>query len=49
MPTAYAHAYYLWYAFAMVGALSFAAMMVFIAVTRRLDRARKATAPAPAR
>ena len=44
MPAAYAHAYYLWYAFAMVGALSFVAMMVFIAVTRRLDRGKAAGA-----
>jgi dipeptide/tripeptide permease len=40
MPAAYAHAHYLWYAFAMVGALSFVAMMVFIAVTRAADARR---------
>lgn len=44
MPAAYAHAYYLWYAFAGIGALSLVAMLVFIAVTRALDRRR----PAPA-
>ncbi len=43
MPEAYAHAHYLWYAFAIVGAVSFAAMMVFIVVTRAID-ARRATA-----
>ncbi|MBI5838439.1 MAG: MFS transporter [Candidatus Eisenbacteria bacterium] len=37
MPDAYAHAHYLWYAFAIVGAISFAAMMVFIVVTRSID------------
>ena len=43
MPDAYAHAYYLWYAFAGVGAVSLVAMAVFIAVTRAAD-ARKAAA-----
>lgn len=40
VPAAYAHAYYLWYAFALVGALSFAMMLVFVAVTRRADARR---------
>ncbi|MBI5711579.1 MAG: MFS transporter [Candidatus Eisenbacteria bacterium] len=43
MPGVYAHAYYLWYAFAVVGAVSFAAMLVYIVVTRTID-ARKAAA-----
>lgn len=37
LPAAYAHAHYLWYAFALVGAVSLVAMLVFIAVTRGLD------------
>jgi dipeptide/tripeptide permease len=37
MPAAYAHAYYLWYAFAGVGAISLVLMLIFIAVTRRVD------------
>jgi dipeptide/tripeptide permease len=37
MPDAYAHAHYLWYAFALVGLTSFVAMMVYIFVTRRVD------------
>lgn len=37
MPSVYAHAYYLWYAFAGVGAISLVAMLVFAAVTRSLD------------
>jgi hypothetical protein len=40
MPDVYAHAHYVWYAFAIVGAVSFTAMMAFIVVTRRIDRAR---------
>ena len=35
MPAAYAHAYYLWYAFAGVGAISLVAMLVFVAITNR--------------
>jgi dipeptide/tripeptide permease len=38
MPEAYAHAYYLWYAFALVGLISLVAMVGYILVTRRLDR-----------
>jgi len=37
MPAAYAHAYYLWYAFAGVGAISLVLMLIFIAVTQRVD------------
>jgi dipeptide/tripeptide permease len=40
MPDAYAHAYYLWYAFAGVGGVSLVAMLVYIAVTRRMGPAR---------
>lgn len=40
MPEAYAHAHYLWYAYAGVGLTSLIALLVFIGVTRRLD-ARK--------
>ncbi len=43
MPAAYDHAHYLWYAFALVGAASLVAMLVFIAVTGALDRRRAAT------
>ena len=38
MPDAYAHAYYLWYAFALVGLISLTAMLGYILITRRLDR-----------
>ena len=37
MPAAYAHAYYLWYAFAGVGVLSFLLMLLYIAWTRRAE------------
>ena len=40
MPAAYAHAHYLWYAFALVGVVSLVAMAVFIAVTRAADAKR---------
>ena len=43
MPEVYAHAHYLWYAFAGVGALSLVAMGVFVTVTRSID-ARQAKA-----
>jgi dipeptide/tripeptide permease len=43
MPSVYAHAHYLWYAFAGVGALSLVAMLVFMKVTRSID-ARQAKA-----
>ena len=43
MPGVYAHAHYLWYAFAGVGALSLLAMAVFVRVTRSID-ARQAKA-----
>jgi dipeptide/tripeptide permease len=37
MPSVYAHAHYLWYAFAGVGALSLIGMVVFTAATRSID------------
>uniref|UniRef100_A0A832I2B9 MFS transporter n=1 Tax=Eiseniibacteriota bacterium TaxID=2212470 RepID=A0A832I2B9_UNCEI len=40
MPAQYAHAHYVWYAFAIVGAISFAAMMIFAALTARADARR---------
>jgi len=43
MPEVYAHANYLWYAYAGIGVLSFVALLVFIVVTNRID-ARKAAA-----
>jgi hypothetical protein len=42
MPEVYARAHYLWYAFALVGAASFALMLAYIAVTRGLDARRAA-------
>jgi hypothetical protein len=45
MPAAYAHAHYLWYAFALVGLVSLIAMIVFMVVTGRAD-ARKGRAAA---
>ena len=38
MPEAYAQAHYLWYAFAGVGFVAFAALLLFRFVTARLDR-----------
>lgn len=38
---AYAHAPYLWYTFAAIGALAFVALVVFQLVTRRADNARE--------
>jgi len=43
MPACYAHAHYLWYAFALVGLVSFVALLVFFVVTNRVD-ARRARA-----
>ena len=42
MPEVYAQAHYLWYAYAGVGLTSLVLMMVFIAVTRRIDRRQAA-------
>ncbi len=44
MPAEYAHAHYLWYAYALVGLTSLVAMLVFIGVTRQLDARRQAKA-----
>ena len=44
LPAAYVHAHYLWYAYAAVGLVSLVAMLVFIAVTRRLDAGRQVAA-----
>jgi hypothetical protein len=41
MPEAYAHANYLWYAYAGIGAAAFVGMLIFIFVTNKLD-AKKA-------
>jgi dipeptide/tripeptide permease len=42
MPAAYAHAYYLWYAFSLVGVASLIAMLAFVAITRGIDARRRA-------
>jgi hypothetical protein len=42
MPAVYAHAHYLWYAYALVGMTSFVAMVVYIFVTNRIDRKKAA-------
>ena len=46
MPAAYAHAHYLWYVFAGIGAAAFVALLLFAAITRRLD-ARRAAGDGP--
>ena len=47
MPAVYDRAHYLWYAFALVGAVSLTLMIVFIVVTRRIDARRAREVPAP--
>ncbi len=42
MPEAYAHAHYLWYAYIGVGLISLIALLVFIAVTKKLDEKKAA-------
>ena len=42
LPEAYAHAHYIWYFFAGVGVVAFAAMLVFKFVTNAIDRRRDA-------
>jgi len=42
MPDVYAHANYLWYAYAGIGILSFLALLIFIFVTSRIDEAKAA-------
>jgi dipeptide/tripeptide permease len=45
MPEVYAHAHYLWYAYALVGLTSLVLLLIYIGVTKRLD-AKKETAEA---
>ena len=40
MPEAYAHAHYIWYAFFAIGVAGFLSLLVFQAVTSRVDRRR---------
>jgi hypothetical protein len=42
MPEVYAHANYLWYAYAGIGLASFIALLVFIFVTNRIDSRKPA-------
>ncbi len=44
MPEAYAHAHYLWYAYVGVGLISLIALLVFIAVTKKIDEGKAAAA-----
>jgi len=44
MPEAYAHAHYLWYAYVGVGFISLIALLVFIAVTKHLDKGKVSAA-----
>ncbi|UCG16657.1 MAG: MFS transporter [Phycisphaerales bacterium] len=44
LPEAYAHAHYIWYVFAAIGALAFAGLVVFKIVTNAIDRRRTAEA-----
>jgi hypothetical protein len=37
MPAAYAHAHYLWYVFAGIGATAFIALLAFQAIVRRRE------------
>lgn len=48
IPEAYAHAQNLWWAYAVIGASSFLAMIVYILVTNHLDRKRSQANPAAA-
>ncbi len=40
MPEAYAHAHYLWYAYIGVGMISLIALLIFIAVTKKIDEGK---------
>ena len=42
MPEVYAQAHYLWYAYCGVGFISLVALLIFIGVTKRLDRGKEA-------
>ena len=44
MPDVYAHAQYLWYAYSGVGLISLIALLVFIAVTKKLDAGKSEAA-----
>jgi dipeptide/tripeptide permease len=46
LPEQYAHAHYLWYVYAGVGAIAFGALLVFKLVTDAVDRRRAAVAAA---
>jgi len=43
MPVEYVHAHYLWYAYVGVGLISLIALLVFIAVTKKLDEGKAET------
>jgi len=43
LPACYAHAHYLWYAFALVGLVSFVALLAFFVITNRIDARRART------
>ena len=40
LPEVYAHAHYIWFVFAAVGAAAFVAMLIFKYVTNAIDRSR---------
>ncbi len=44
MPEQYVHAHYLWYAYVGVGLISLVALLVFIAVTKKLDEGKVSAA-----
>jgi hypothetical protein len=44
MPLAYAQAHYLWYAYVGVGLISLVALLIFIAVTKKIDEGKVGTA-----
>jgi dipeptide/tripeptide permease len=44
LPDAYAHAHYLWYVYAAVGALAFIALLIFKVATDLIDRRREGAA-----
>jgi len=44
MPEQYVHAHYLWYAYVGVGLISLIALLVFIAVTKKIDEGKAAAA-----
>ncbi len=44
LPEAYAHAHYLWYVYAAVGVVAFAALLIFKFITDRIDRRREQAA-----